>query len=102
MFFTSRKVKQNINSNVKSKINLFIIKKNQSDFSVFTLPLETNGNLEIKLFEKKMDDPELIRLDTPTKDLWPPKNIDELDVEIEEVSDEEEEPEEEEQVKFDT
>jgi hypothetical protein len=50
-----------------------------------------------------MDDPELIRLDTPTKDLWPPKNIDELDVEIEEVSDEEEEePEEEEQVKFDT
>lgn len=50
-----------------------------------------------------MDDPELIRLETPTKDLWPPKNKDvDVDVEIEEVSDEEEEPEEEEQVKFDT
>lgn len=45
-----------------------------------------------------MDDIELIRLDTPTKDLWPPKHPDDDIDEDEEESDEEDEPEEEEQV----
>ncbi|XP_052077493.1 uncharacterized protein LOC127715474 [Mytilus californianus] len=49
-----------------------------------------------------MDDPELIRLDTPTRDLWPPKDPNEEVEEEDEESEEEDEPEEEEQpyVKF--
>ncbi|VDI73360.1 Hypothetical predicted protein, partial [Mytilus galloprovincialis] len=49
-----------------------------------------------------MDDPELIRLDTPTRDLWPPKDPNEEVEEEDEESEEEDEAEEEEQpyVKF--
>lgn len=48
-----------------------------------------------------MDDPELIRLDTPTRDLWPPKDPNEEVEEEDEESEEEDETEEEEQVKKD-
>lgn len=48
-----------------------------------------------------MDDPELIRLDTPTRDLWPPKDPNEEVEEEDEESEEEDEAEEEEQVKGD-